>query len=291
MCPHRVSLTLDLGQLSGPRFELGSNLGFLRRGLLASPIEVTRGFADRLVGGIRVLHKLHLRVLLLGEALFHVLHLVGHLQQLARAADATAHQLLFARAQPRAVRLSFVVRLAHERGRCVLRGTCRDERFLPLDHLRIRLEPRVGSFDVVPQPALALEQALVLEQEQGGLGHSSTTSTWPSLTTSVSLTRISFTVPARGAMTGISIFIDSRMRSVSSSATWSPGFAVIFQTLPTSSAFISVIAPPSVCCRAPAVPLPQRLSPLRGPGPLPAGLLFRPGLRCSSPSFLVPSRS
>src|SRR4029077_17542041 len=33
------------------------------------------------------------------------------------------------------------------------------------------------------------------------LAHSSTTSTWPSLTTSVSFTRISFTVPARGAVT------------------------------------------------------------------------------------------
>src|SRR4030081_2543541 len=63
------------------------------------------------------------------------------------------------------------------------------------------------------------------------LAHSSTTSTWPSLTTSVSFTRISFTVPARGAVTAISIFIDSRISNTSSSATWSPGFEVIFHTL------------------------------------------------------------
>src|SRR5216683_621335 len=72
------------------------------------------------------------------------------------------------------------------------------------------------------------------------LAHSSTTNTWPSLTTSASLTRISRTVPARGAVTEISIFIDSRIRSTSSSATLSPGLAVIFQTLPTSSALTSV---------------------------------------------------
>src|SRR6202158_4732114 len=72
------------------------------------------------------------------------------------------------------------------------------------------------------------------------LAHSSTTRTWPSLTTSVSFTRISFTVPARGAVTDISIFIDSRIMSTSSSATWSPIFEVIFQTLPTSSALPSV---------------------------------------------------
>src|SRR3989442_511918 len=72
------------------------------------------------------------------------------------------------------------------------------------------------------------------------LAHSSTTNTWPSLTTSASLTRISRTVPARGAVTEISIFMDSRIRSTSSSATLSPGFVVIFHTLPTSSALTSV---------------------------------------------------
>src|SRR4029077_7857723 len=73
------------------------------------------------------------------------------------------------------------------------------------------------------------------------LAHSSTTSSWLSLTTSVSFTRISFTVPARGAVTDISIFIDSRIMSTSSSATRSPTFEVIFQTLPTSSALTSVM--------------------------------------------------
>src|ERR1700682_3284643 len=73
------------------------------------------------------------------------------------------------------------------------------------------------------------------------LTHSSTTSTWPSLTTSVSLTLISLTLPACGAVTEISIFIDSRIMSTSSSATSSPGFEVIFHTLPTSSALTSVM--------------------------------------------------
>src|SRR5258708_28310046 len=72
------------------------------------------------------------------------------------------------------------------------------------------------------------------------LAHSSTTNTWPSLTTSASLTRISRTVPARGAVTEISIFMASRIRSPSSSPPLSPAFAVIFQTLPTSSALTSV---------------------------------------------------
>src|SRR5205823_2727997 len=72
------------------------------------------------------------------------------------------------------------------------------------------------------------------------VAHSSTTRTWPSLTTSVSFTLISATRPARGAVTGISIFIDSRIIRTSSSATSSPGFEVIFQTLPTSSALTSI---------------------------------------------------
>src|SRR6266851_1072898 len=241
LLPDRVALGLDLGQLRRPRLELRSNLGFVRGGLLASLLKLIRGFAKRLVRSVRVLHELHLRILLLGEALFHVLHLVGHLQQLGGVADAPTHQLLLASAQPRAMRLSLVVRLANPGGRRRLHHMSLGERFLALDDLRIRFEARVGALDVVAQPALPLDQALVLKQELGRLGHSSTTSTWPSLTTSVSLTRISFTVPARGAVTGISIFIDSRMSSVSSSATWSPGLAVIFQTLPTSSALTSVI--------------------------------------------------
>jgi hypothetical protein len=49
--------------------------------------------------------------------------------------------------------------------------------------------------------------------------YSNTTSAWPSITASPSLVRMDFTTPARGATTGISIFIDSRMISVSSSCT------------------------------------------------------------------------
>jgi len=49
------------------------------------------------------------------------------------------------------------------------------------------------------------------------------------------------TVPPRGAVTGISIFIDSRMRSSSSSATSAPGVVLTFHTLPTSSALTSVM--------------------------------------------------
>src|SRR5438067_925032 len=91
------------------------------------------------------------------------------------------------------------------------------------------------------------------------LAHSITARTWPSRTTSFSLTRISLTVPATGATTGISIFIDSRMISTSSSATWSPGLASTFQTLPTSSAFTSVTR------SAPAAGGPRRRSPPHDP--------------------------
>src|SRR5205823_3061712 len=56
-----------------------------------------------------------------------------------------------------------------------------------------------------------LVRALLHLDPERQVAHSRTTSTWPSLTTSVSLTRISVTLPALGAITGISIFIDSRI--------------------------------------------------------------------------------
>src|SRR4051794_24190847 len=67
-----------------------------------------------------------------------------------------------------------------------------------------------------------------------------TAMTSPSWTTSPSPTRSSVTVPASSAMTGISIFIDSRMTSVSPSATVSPWATTTFQTLATISARTSL---------------------------------------------------
>src|SRR5256886_13542909 len=109
-----------------------------------------------------------------------------------------------------------------------------------MHHVRIRGEHRLHLLDLVAQLSLPLDQPLVGQQELRGL-HSRTTRTWPSLTTSPSFTRTSLTVPARGAVTGISIFIDSRISSSSSSATCAPASVLTFHTLPTSSALTSVI--------------------------------------------------
>src|SRR5579863_2300515 len=82
---------------------------------------------------------------------------------------------------------------------------------------------------------------------------------WPSWTTSPSATRICVTVPAVGEVIGISIFIDSRIISVSSSSTACPTSTTIFQRLPTSSAFTSVTLPSSYrwhAVLAPRAPLP-----------------------------------
>src|SRR6266850_1147117 len=54
-----------------------------------------------------------------------------------------------------------------------------------------------------------------------------------------SRTRISLTAPARGASTGISIFIDSSTITASPAATRSPGFVVIWKTTPVMCALIS----------------------------------------------------
>src|SRR3954470_4577575 len=71
----------------------------------------------------------------------------------------------------------------------------------------------------------------------------------PSWTTSPSLTRSSETVPAASAITGISIFIDSRMTRVSPSSTLSPWETTTFHTLATISARTSVAtrAPLDAC--------------------------------------------
>ena len=53
------------------------------------------------------------------------------------------------------------------------------------------------------------------------------------------LAAISSTLPGSSASTGISIFIDSRMTTVSPSSTWSPGLTSIFQTVPVMCASTS----------------------------------------------------
>src|SRR5438309_227750 len=70
-------------------------------------------------------------------------------------------------------------------------------------------------------------------------GYSSTTKVSPSCTVCPSRTRISFTVPARGASTGISIFMDSSTITGSPAATLSPTLAVTWKTTPVMCALIS----------------------------------------------------
>src|SRR5262249_9156302 len=70
--------------------------------------------------------------------------------------------------------------------------------------------------------------------------HSITAIRSPSWTTSPSPTASREIVPASSASTGISIFIDSSITSVSPSATLSPSAATTFQTFATISARISV---------------------------------------------------
>src|SRR6185369_3812483 len=74
------------------------------------------------------------------------------------------------------------------------------------------------------------------------LHHSRTTRTSPSFTGCASLTRISFTLPAAVASTGISIFIDSRMTSVWPSVTGSPILTSIFHTVPVMCAGTSAMS-------------------------------------------------
>src|SRR3989442_2933570 len=124
--------------------------------------------------------------------------------------------------------------------------------FLRMGEVRVGRQQRLDTLDLVAQLSLPLDQPHVSEEKLRGL-HSRTTRTWPSLTTSPSFTRTSLTVPARGAVTGISIFIDSRMSSSSSSATWAPGAVFTFQTLPTSSALTSVIYPKPRILRASSI--------------------------------------
>src|SRR4029077_4013858 len=65
-----------------------------------------------------------------------------------------------------------------------------------------------------------------------------TATTSPSFSASPSLTQISASLPARGATTGISIFMDSMTRITSSAAIWAPGRASIVHTLPATSVAI-----------------------------------------------------
>src|SRR5260370_9246876 len=61
----------------------------------------------------------------------------------------------------------------------------------------------------------------------------------PPWTVCPSFTRISLTGPARGASTGISIFMDSSTMTASPAPTRSPAFAVIWKTTPVMCALIS----------------------------------------------------
>ncbi len=61
----------------------------------------------------------------------------------------------------------------------------------------------------------------------------------PSFTAWPSSQRISFTVPSSSASTGISIFIDSRITTVSPSAMVSPTWHSIFHTVPVMWASMS----------------------------------------------------
>src|SRR5213596_4323582 len=69
--------------------------------------------------------------------------------------------------------------------------------------------------------------------------YSRTATTSPSWTVCPSCTLISLTAPARGASTGISIFMDSRTITASPAATRSPGLAAIWNTTPVMCALIS----------------------------------------------------
>src|SRR2546428_5437913 len=69
--------------------------------------------------------------------------------------------------------------------------------------------------------------------------YSSTTTVSPSCTVCPSATLISFTVPARGASTGISIFMDSSTITGSPAASESPTLLVIWKTTPVMCALTS----------------------------------------------------
>src|SRR5690242_14747936 len=70
-------------------------------------------------------------------------------------------------------------------------------------------------------------------------GQSITATVSPSCTVWPSLTLISFTVPARGASTGISIFMDSSTMTGSPAATASPGLVETWKTTPVMWALTS----------------------------------------------------
>src|SRR5690242_6171664 len=70
-------------------------------------------------------------------------------------------------------------------------------------------------------------------------GQSITATVSPSCTVWPSLTLISFTVPARGASTGISIFMDSSTMTGSPAATASPGLVETWNTTPVMWALTS----------------------------------------------------
>src|SRR5256712_9356847 len=89
--------------------------------------------------------------------------------------------------------------------------------------------------------AYSLPESSRIERADRGQAHGyySTTTVSPSCTVCPSRTRISLTAPARGASTGISIFIDSSTITGSPAATLSPTLAVTWNTTPVMCALIS----------------------------------------------------
>src|SRR5205085_5967254 len=210
------------------------------------PLRLQLGAAHGLVARLDLFHQLQLGIFLDREPLLHVLDLGRELGQFGRVVGAPAHQVAVPVPHPGAMALDLALAVAQALGGFAL-GRSR------LLQPRPRLfQPRVAGqsglqvLDLGAEVLDALVHAGVAQQQLAGVQsgaepiYSITARTWPSLTTSCSLTRISLTVPATGATTGISIFMDSRITRMSSSSTVSPGLASTFQTLPTSSALTSV---------------------------------------------------
>src|SRR5262249_52519705 len=113
--------------------------------------------------------------------------------------------------------------------------------------LRERPQPRRSPHGHAPAPHRRSGVGLGNRRPDGGPqpdrycpGHSMTAIRSPSWTTSPSPTASFVSVPGASARTGISIFIDSRMTSVSPSATASPSDATTCHTFATISARTSV---------------------------------------------------
>src|SRR5260370_22815794 len=137
-------------------------------------------------------------------------------------------------------------------------GHCRADMHRPIRHARVQGvavgvgEDCDGREPLSPAgPDHAAGDVAAVRDQNGVEGsiqlsgtHSSTTSTSPSCTASAGCTRTSRTVPATGALTGISIFIDSRVIKSPSAVTASPGATCTRKTLPVLVAVTSIISSP-----------------------------------------------